>query len=73
MVFVFPVVSGESASPGAGETSRPAEESFVNFTWEELGHFAVVVMETFWRLYAAQPANHLIAPICSPGMRLSVC
>ncbi|GFR97962.1 E3 ubiquitin-protein ligase UBR4, partial [Elysia marginata] len=65
-----------ATSPNATSTSGANKEDvkvcvpqhLYSLTEAEQSHFTSRLMEAFWRLHAAKPANSMLAPVCLPGL-----
>ena len=64
--------SPTSSSSSSGSKSNEAKvcipQHMYSLTEAEQAHFTSRLMEAFWRLHAAKPANPMLAPVCLPGM-----
>ena len=47
---------------------QTCETDMHSLTDHEKLHFTSRLMEAFWRLHAAKPANPMLAPVCLPGI-----
>ncbi|GFN91871.1 E3 ubiquitin-protein ligase ubr4 [Plakobranchus ocellatus] len=50
------------------ETKVCVQQHLRSLTEAEQAHFTSRLMEAFWRLHAAKPANPMLAPVCLPGL-----
>ena len=50
-------------------TMETTNSKLTELTDQEAKHFLSRMLEAFWRLHAARPANTMLAPACLPGIQ----
>lgn len=65
-----PTHSSSNPNPrgGSGDVKVCIPQHLYSLTEAEQSHFTSRLMEAFWRLHAAKPANPMLAPVCLPGL-----